>query len=49
MLTALVRFAIERRGVVLTAAVVLVAYGLYVLRGAGLDIFPEFAPQLVHL
>ncbi|MEX2481222.1 MAG: efflux RND transporter permease subunit [Gammaproteobacteria bacterium] len=47
MLSQLVRFSIERRGVVLSAALVLVAYGLYRLGGAGLDIFPEFAPQLV--
>ncbi|MGR8920573.1 MAG: efflux RND transporter permease subunit [Gammaproteobacteria bacterium] len=47
MLSALIRFSIERRGVVLTAAAVLVAYGLYALAGAGLDIFPEFAPKLV--
>lgn len=47
MLSIVVRFAIERRAVVLTIACVLVGYGLYRLGGAGLDIFPEFAPQLV--
>ena len=47
MLAALVRFSIERRAVVFVAAAVLVAYGVFALRGAGLDIFPEFAPKLV--
>ena len=47
MLSALVRFAIERRAVVLVAAVALVVYGVYKLSNTGLDIFPEFAPKLV--
>ncbi len=47
MLSALVRFAIARRGVVLVAAFTLVAYGIYTLTNTGLDIFPEFSPQLV--
>lgn len=47
MLSALVRFAIARRGVVLAAAFALVLFGVYKLRSTGLDIFPEFAPKLV--
>lgn len=47
MLSALVRFAIERRAAVLLTALAVVIYGSYRLLGAGLDIFPEFAPNLV--
>lgn len=47
MLSVLVRFAIERRAVVLAAACALVVYGLFALSNTGLDIFPEFAPKLV--
>lgn len=47
MLSALVRFAIERRVVVLAAAFALVVYGVFELANTGLDIFPEFAPKLV--
>ncbi len=47
MLSALVRFAIARRAVVLVAAAALVVYGVFKLSSTGLDIFPEFAPKLV--
>ncbi|MGD9602866.1 MAG: efflux RND transporter permease subunit [Gammaproteobacteria bacterium] len=47
MLSALVRLAIARRGVVLAGALAIVVYGVFELRRAGLDIFPEFAPKLV--
>ena len=47
MLSALVRFSIAWRGVVLAGALALVIYGLYALAHTGLDIFPEFAPKLV--
>ncbi|MGE3845350.1 MAG: efflux RND transporter permease subunit [Gammaproteobacteria bacterium] len=47
MLSVLVRFAIERRAVVLAAACALVVYGLFALSNTGLDVFPEFAPKLV--
>lgn len=47
MLSLLVRFAIERRGVVLAGAFALIVYGLFALSRTGLDIFPEFAPKLV--
>lgn len=47
MLSALVRFSIARRAVVLAGAVALVVYGVFALSRTGLDIFPEFAPKLV--
>lgn len=47
MLSALVRFAIARRGIVVAGAIALVLYGVFKLRSTGLDIFPEFAPKLV--
>ena len=47
MLSALVRFSIARRGIVVAGAIALVLYGVFKLRSTGLDIFPEFAPKLV--
>ncbi|SMF95888.1 heavy metal efflux pump, CzcA family [Methylomagnum ishizawai] len=48
MLSAIVRFSVHRRGLVLALALVLLAYGGFVLNRAGLDIFPEFsAPRVV--
>jgi CzcA family heavy metal efflux pump len=47
MLSLLIRFSIRYAGVVLVLAVVLLAYGGYRFAGAGLDIFPEFAPKRV--
>ncbi len=47
MLSALVRFAINFRGVVIAAAVLLMLYSVYRLSNAGLDIFPEFSPNLI--
>lgn len=47
MLSALVRFSIARRQIVLAMAFALVVYGLFTLTHTGLDIFPEFAPKLV--
>lgn len=47
MLSAIVRFSIDYRGVVVALAVLLTAYGAYVISRAGLDIFPEFSPKLV--
>ncbi len=46
-LTAIVRFAIHFRGVVLALATMLLLYGLYALSHARYDVFPEFAPPLV--
>ncbi|MBI4005211.1 MAG: efflux RND transporter permease subunit [Gammaproteobacteria bacterium] len=47
MLAAIVRFSIRFRGVIIALAVILLAYGLYEIPRAGLDIFPEFSPKLV--
>ncbi|TAN51389.1 MAG: efflux RND transporter permease subunit, partial [Methylococcaceae bacterium] len=47
MLSSLVRFSVRFRGVVIALAVLLLVYGGLRLSGAGLDIFPEFAPQQV--
>lgn len=47
MLAALVRFSINYRGVVIASAVLLMCYSIYRLSRAGLDIFPEFSPNLI--
>ncbi len=47
MLSTLVRFSIHFRGVVITIAALLIIYSLYRLSRAGLDIFPEFSPNLI--
>ena len=47
MLTAIVRFSLRFRGVVIALACMLVGYGLYTLASAKYDVFPEFAPPLV--
>lgn len=44
MLKAIVGFAVRLRGVVITLAVLAVAYGVFALGHARLDVFPEFAP-----
>ena len=49
MLTALVRTAVRRPGIVIGLAVILVAYGITVVSGAELDVFPEFAPPQVSI
>ena len=47
MLAALVRFSINYRGVVIAIATLLMVYSVYRLSRAGLDIFPEFSPNLI--
>ncbi|MDX2191940.1 MAG: efflux RND transporter permease subunit [Gemmatimonadales bacterium] len=49
MLDALVRFSVRHRGVVVGIAAALLVYGLEVVRGAKVDIFPEFAPPQVAI
>ncbi|HET7600815.1 MAG TPA: efflux RND transporter permease subunit [Gemmatimonadales bacterium] len=49
MLSALVRFSVRHRGIVVGLALALVAYGLNVLARARLDVFPEFAPPQVSI
>ncbi len=47
MLATLVRFSIHYRGVVIAIAALLMFYSVYQLSRAGLDIFPEFSPNLI--
>ena len=47
MLAAIIRFSIHNSGFVLACAMMLLTYGCYQFAGAGLDIFPEFAPKQV--
>lgn len=47
MLASLVRFSINYRGVVISIATLLMFYSFYHLSRAGLDIFPEFSPNLI--
>lgn len=47
MLSALVRFSINFRGVVIAIATLMIIYSIYRLNRAGLDIFPEFSPNLI--
>ena len=49
MLGAFVRFALRRRLVVLTLAAALIAYGVYTLKTARYDVFPNFAPPMVKI
>lgn len=49
MLTAIVRFSLRFRGVVLSLAIALLGYGIYSLTQAKYDVFPEFAPPLVAI
>lgn len=44
MLTAIVRFSLRFRGVVMALACAWLGYGLYTLSRATYDVFPEFAP-----
>jgi CzcA family heavy metal efflux pump len=49
MLTALVRFAVRRPGIVIGLGAVLILYGVAVVARAKLDVFPEFAPPQVSI
>ncbi|MGH9354749.1 MAG: efflux RND transporter permease subunit, partial [Terriglobia bacterium] len=49
MLKSIVRFSLRRRGVVIALACALLAYGIYSLRTASYDVFPEFAPPEVSI
>ena len=47
LLTAIIRFALRRRGAVLALALIVTVYGLYTLSRTQYDVFPEFAsPQV---
>ncbi|MEN9637373.1 MAG: hypothetical protein RL077_5777 [Verrucomicrobiota bacterium] len=47
MLQAIIHFSLRFRGVVLTLACLVVAYGVWVAAHAKLDVFPEFVPPQV--
>lgn len=47
MLSAIVRFSLRFRGIVIALACALLGYGLYALTQARYDVFPEFAPPEV--
>lgn len=49
MITALVRFSVRSPGVVVALALMLVAYGIFTLQRARVDVFPEFAPTQVSI
>lgn len=47
MITAIVRFSVRFPGVVVALALMLVAYGIFTLQRARVDVFPEFSPTQV--
>lgn len=47
MLTAIVRWSLRHRGVVVALACILVGYGIFSLKQAKYDVFPEFSPPEV--
>jgi CzcA family heavy metal efflux pump len=49
MLGAIVGFSVRHRGIVIGLALAVIVYGLNVLAGAKLDVFPEFAPPQVSI
>lgn len=49
MLSAIVRFAVRYRGVVIALSVATLIYGVTVLTHAQYDVFPEFAPPRVQI
>lgn len=46
---AVIRFAIRFRGVIVALSCLVVIYGIYALRQATYDVFPEFAPPQVSI
>ena len=47
MITAIVRFSIRFPGVVVALALMMIAYGIFTLQRARVDVFPEFSPTQV--
>ena len=47
MIKALIDFSIRFRGVIIALACVLTGYGIYVVKNAKYDVYPEFAPPEV--
>jgi CzcA family heavy metal efflux pump len=46
---AIIRFAIRFRGIVVALSVLFLGYGIYALKDATYDVFPEFAPPQVGI
>mgnify|MGYP002788743230 CR=1 FL=1 len=49
MISAIIRFSIRSPGVVVALALMLVAYGIFTLQRARVDVFPEFSPAQVSI
>jgi CzcA family heavy metal efflux pump len=49
MLTAIVRFSLRFRGILIALATILILYGLYTVSRVKYDVFPEFAPPRVTI
>jgi CzcA family heavy metal efflux pump len=49
ILTAIVRFSLRFRGIIIALATMLILYGLYTVSRVKYDVFPEFAPPRVTI
>jgi CzcA family heavy metal efflux pump len=49
VLKRIVQFSLRHRGVVAALAILIIAYGLYIVVRTRLDVFPEFAPPQVEI
>ncbi len=49
MLSAIVRFSLRFRGVIIALATIIILYGLYTVNRVKYDVFPEFAPPRVTI
>lgn len=49
MISSIVRFSIRAPGVIVALALMLVAYGIFTLQRARVDVFPEFSPTQVFI
>ena len=49
MMSSIVRFSIRFPCIVISLAVLILAYGAYTLAHVNLDVFPEFSPNLVTI
>jgi CzcA family heavy metal efflux pump len=49
ILTEIIRFSLQHRGTIIALSALLLFYGLYTLRSAKYDVFPEFVPPEVTI
>ncbi len=49
VLSAIVRFSLRFRGVIIALATIIILYGLYTVNRVKYDVFPEFAPPRVTI